>query len=241
MAEGIITRRGGGVPSVVATGGTVTDIEMLGGVTYRVHTFTSDGTFEVTRGGEVEVFVQGGGGGGGTGSARFADGAGGGGFVRALFTVPVGSTAIVVGSGGAPFTGCSTAGNSIRGATGGTSSFATIEGLGGQGSAADPNFGAGGGTVTTGAKQVLVAQSGQNGQTGNAAFTNKGGDNGRRVADPFFCAWGAGAPATDNAVQPAQATGFGNGGSSQNSCQGQNPQGGSAGRQGIVIVRYRIG
>jgi hypothetical protein len=51
---------------VAATGGTVTDITD-GGVSYRVHTFTSNGSFVVTTGGAVEylvVAVAGGGGGG---------------------------------------------------------------------------------------------------------------------------------------------------------------------------------
>ena len=43
-------------PGVAATGGTVTDITE-DGVVFRVHTFTSDGTFDVTRGGEVEYLV----------------------------------------------------------------------------------------------------------------------------------------------------------------------------------------
>jgi len=70
---------------LIATGGTVTDITQ-DGKEYRVHTFTSDGTFEVTRGGEVEyLVVAGGGAGGGDGgplgdtTARVGGGGGAGG------------------------------------------------------------------------------------------------------------------------------------------------------------------
>ncbi len=49
----------------IATGGTVTDT-VIGGVAYRIHTFTTTGnsTFTVTRGGEVEYLIVAGGGGG---------------------------------------------------------------------------------------------------------------------------------------------------------------------------------
>jgi len=77
MAEGIITRRGGGGAQFIeATGGTVTDITD-GGVDYRVHTFTSSGTFEVTSGGEVEYLVVAGGGGGRGGGDNVATDRGG--------------------------------------------------------------------------------------------------------------------------------------------------------------------
>lgn len=84
MAEGIITRRSGGFRGVAATGGTVTDISQDGQL-LRVHTFTSDGAFEVTRGGEVDILVVGG---GGAGAQRHGGGGGAGGMVEA-FSVPV--------------------------------------------------------------------------------------------------------------------------------------------------------
>jgi hypothetical protein len=48
----------------VASGGTVTDI-VDGGISYRVHTFTTSGDLVVGRGGEVEYLIVAGGGGGG--------------------------------------------------------------------------------------------------------------------------------------------------------------------------------
>ena len=71
---------------VSATGGTVTDI---GG--YRIHTFTTSGTFTVGAGGNIEVLVVAGGGGGG----------GGGGIVYGSTSISAGQViAVTVGTGG---------------------------------------------------------------------------------------------------------------------------------------------
>ena len=48
---------------VSATGGTTTDVT-VGGTDYRIHEFTSDGTFTVTAGGDVDILLVGGGGSG---------------------------------------------------------------------------------------------------------------------------------------------------------------------------------
>ena len=88
---------------VVATGGTVTDIEQ-GGALFRVHTFTSDGAFEVTRGGEVEYLVVAGGGGGGdrpdAGSNRRAGGGGAGGLLSGVQTINPNAYSVIAGLGG---------------------------------------------------------------------------------------------------------------------------------------------
>ena len=89
-------------PEIIASGGTVTDIEQDGRL-FRVHTFTSDGTFEVTRGGVVEYLIVAGGGGGGGGNGGSA-GAGGG-FVDGRTTLLAQAYSAVIGSGGAPGTG----------------------------------------------------------------------------------------------------------------------------------------
>ena len=90
--------------AAVATGGTVTDIEQ-DGKKFRVHTFTSSGTFEVTRGGNVDVLVVGGGGAGGVGrDSSSAHGGGGGGAGGLVFeqakTLSTEAYNIVVGNGG---------------------------------------------------------------------------------------------------------------------------------------------
>ena len=85
----------------VASGGTVTTVTDAGR-TYRVHTFTSDGTFTVTRADQpFSVLVVAGGG----GSAVAADGTvavgGGGGIIDApRVLLPTGALGITVGAGG---------------------------------------------------------------------------------------------------------------------------------------------
>ena len=83
-------------PAVIATGGTVTDVSQ-GGVSFRVHTFTSNGTFEVTRGGEVDVLLVGGGGGAGS---RHGGGGGAGGVINGTIILDVNDYNISVGDGG---------------------------------------------------------------------------------------------------------------------------------------------
>jgi len=88
---------------VVATGGTVTTYT-TGGTTYKVHTFTSSGTFNVTSGGPVDVLLVGGGGGGGYYLGAQVGGGGGGGGGQVVYqtgvSVSLGSFPVTVGSGG---------------------------------------------------------------------------------------------------------------------------------------------
>ena len=65
---------------ITATGGTITTYT-LGGITYKLHTFTSDGTFSVSSGSGngVEYFIVGGGGDGGSSVGGTNSSAGGGG------------------------------------------------------------------------------------------------------------------------------------------------------------------
>lgn len=80
----------------IATGGTTTNINQ-GGVSYRVHTFTSNGTFTVNTAGEVEYLIVGGGGSGGVDSGG---GGGAGGVLTGTKFVETGSYSIEVGTGG---------------------------------------------------------------------------------------------------------------------------------------------
>lgn len=82
----------------IATGGTVTDI-FQNGFQYRVHTFTSNGSFNVIRGGKVGYLVVAGGGGGGGGLQGGGGGAGGLIFSNEV-PFSAGSYSVVVGSGG---------------------------------------------------------------------------------------------------------------------------------------------
>lgn len=96
-----------GYPGVEATGGTITTYSS-GGITYKVHTFSSVGTtnFVVSANGTVDYLIIGGGGSGGAGRAspftEWPGGGGAGGFVEGTFNVTTGTTyPIVVGAGGA--------------------------------------------------------------------------------------------------------------------------------------------
>ena len=131
---------------VTATGGTVTTVC----TDYKVHTFTSPGTFEVTNAGnaagsnKIDYLVIAGGGGGGSngggggaGGYRFSDGTASGSYTAG--PSPLGASAldaslgcfpITVGAGG-PANPTPLAGN--RGGTGSNSIFSTITSAGGGG------------------------------------------------------------------------------------------------------------
>tara|TARA_R110000787_G_scaffold286102_1_gene403338 strand:- start:22 stop:1662 length:1641 start_codon:yes stop_codon:yes gene_type:complete len=116
---------------------------------YKVHSFTSGGTFAVTGSGDVEYLVIAGGGGGSSG------GAGAGGYLTNLGGTAVGVTAqsypITVGTGGTGVDG----GGSTAGNNGTNSVFSSITSIGG----------GGGGGVTSG-------DDGGNGGSGGGAGAN---------------------------------------------------------------------
>jgi hypothetical protein len=101
-----------------ATGGTVTD---AGG--YRIHTFTSDGTFAVSGAGGVEVLVVAGGGGGGH---QVGGGGGGGGVVYESSRFVSSNVPVTVGAGGA-----GAPSGPLPALSGGNSSFGTLVAIGG--------------------------------------------------------------------------------------------------------------
>ena len=73
-----------------------------GSENYKLHTFTSDGTFTVTASGIVEYLVVAGGGGGGSGQGNGGGhaGGGGGGVLTGTTWVPVGNHVVTVGDRG---------------------------------------------------------------------------------------------------------------------------------------------
>jgi hypothetical protein len=120
----------------VATGGTVTDVN-IGGILYRLHTFTASGTFTVTQVGNsnaVSYLVVAGGGGGGIFGG--AGGGGGGGVRSSTSTVALGAYPVVVGLGGA----LGTAPTNGRGTSGTNSSWNGIVSIGGGGGAGANNL-----------------------------------------------------------------------------------------------------
>ena len=83
----------------IASGGAATDIT-VSGVSYKLHTFTSDGNFVVTTGGWFDCLLFGGGSAGQYDSSNGGGGAAGGISQRTTYLSP-GTYAVKVGSGGA--------------------------------------------------------------------------------------------------------------------------------------------
>ena len=177
----------GSCSAYYATGGTVTE---AGG--YRIHTFTTSGTFTVNTGlSSVEVLTVAGGGGGGF---DVGGGGGGGGLVyNPTYAVSNGAITVTVGAGGA-----GAVNGSVRGANGNNSVFGTITAIGGGGggsystllSGSVGGSGGGGGSIigtqgVGGAGTAGQGNAGGNAQSGFSGTYGLGGGGG-----------GAGAPAS---------------------------------------------
>ena len=165
-----------------ATGGTVTTYSS-GGINYKVHTFTSSGTFIVQSSGTVEYLVIAG---GGSGGGQHGGGGGAGGYRTAPnFPVTATSYTITVGGGGAAISG---AANPNTGANGSNSVFSTITSIGGgagqgwsQGvGTAGFTGGSGGGASLNGPGGAGTAGQGNAGgsSTSSSTFPNGGGGGG---------------------------------------------------------------
>ena len=102
-----------------ASGGTIT----VSGA-YKVHTFTSSGSFTVDSTGIVDVLIVGG---GASGGGRHGGGGGGGGVMHiTAASLNSGSYTVVIGAGGAGVTG-----TGVRGISGSNTTFITETALGG--------------------------------------------------------------------------------------------------------------
>jgi len=185
-----------------ASGGSTQDVT-VGGQTYRVHTFTSSGTFTVSTVGSfgtVEYLVVGGGGGGGTNPGG---GGGAGGFrtnvagntsgnssgTEGAMSVSATSYGVTVGGGGSR--GNTYPGTNIYATNGGNSSFNGVTSLGGGKGGfywldgAGGSGGAGGGSAGGGAGAGTAGQGGNGGANsgylcggGGAASGSAGAGNG---------------------------------------------------------------
>lgn len=183
---------GGTFTAITATGGTVTDVG-----DFRIHTFTSGGTFTVSAVGsnpQVEYLIVAGGGSGG--ASNFAAGGGGaGGMLTGSTTVTATSYTITVGGGGAGVSG------------GGGGFFGNVVGNKGSNSTA---FG-------------FTAEGGGRGGAGSASAGGNGGSGGGASSGGTFSAGGTGNPGEGNdggsATQNPVGSGFvaagGGGGASQ--------------------------
>ena len=224
---------GGGIMS--ATGGTITTDG-----DYKVHSFTSNGTFTPTLAGEVEYLVIAGGGGGG--SSR-GGGGGAGGYRAGYLAVATQAYSITVGDGGAA--GDHT-GSPYVGGSGVNSVFSSITAAGGGGGGAASSDtgiagGSGGGAVgssspgagNTPSTSPVQGYAGGTANTGSGATDNWGagggggssgvGANGSAVAE----SQAAGGAGTANDITGASVT-YAAGGAGGNQLGGSNGTAGTA-------------
>jgi len=225
-----------------ATGGTVTTV---GG--YRIHTFTSSGTFTAGDSGAVDVLVVAGGGGGG--STYHGGGGGAGGFRESsAYTVSPTAYTITVGAG-RPGGVAGLPGDT--GIAGNNSVFSNITSLGGgggssYGDSAATSGGSGGG----GAQNYITGASGTSGQGNNGGNAPSGvswagggggggkgavGGNGTGNGTPENCVGGVGGVGAASTISGSSVYyaggGGGSGGYPGNAGAGGNGGGGAGGHQ----------
>jgi len=159
-----------------ATGGTITTYSG-----YKVHTFTSSGTFTANKSGSVNVLVVAGGGGGGS---HVGGGGGAGGMLASNLSVSAQSLTVTVGSGGVGSYNNGGYSGMPNGANGGNSSFSSLTAIGGgrgqewdHGSANNGGSG-GGGSNTVWSPGVGTSGQGNNGGTGHGSSPYECGGGG---------------------------------------------------------------
>lgn len=223
----------GGKSYIAATGGTVTTVG-----DYKVHTFTSAGTFTITSGStdQLEYLVVGG---GGAGGYNAGGGGGGGGVLHAATTLNPGSYAITVGGGGNGFSFSNGTASTFNGLTanggfaGGSSNGAG--GANGNGFAGSNPWndgvywygGDGGGALGAATQNTRIMGPGLTlGISGSTATYGVGGQG---MNDHSFM----------GSNQRAAATGYGQGGDGGTGGNGGQASYGGNGGPGVVIIRYR--
>jgi len=201
-----------------AIGGTVVEAEG-----YRIHTFTSSGTFSVIDGsGGVEALIIAGGGGGGNGGLTLGEGGGGGGGAGGVIQlssqfVSTGSYSIVVGAGGvgglnntnggnSSVLGFTAAGGGGGGRANGGSGVSGGSGGGGAGSSS-PSSTASGGSGTSGQGFNGGLGAGRSGGGGGGAGEVGGNSSGGSPATA-----GDGGDGIYSSITGAQASYAGGGG-----------------------------
>lgn len=234
---------------VNASGGTITTI-IENGKNYTVHTFTSNGTLNVTSSGNVEVLVVGGGGGatGGWSTHNYGAGAAGG-TARYNSSVRVsGNVTVVVGAGGSGVAGVGQWGSDTYAGSGRNSSFGSIVATGGNGSHTHTKNGASnadyiGGTGGSDQNSAGGAGAGGNGSA-NGGMGYWSSINGTLVGYGGGGAGIMGSPETGSGggiwTQPG-GVGLSNGRANSGGGGGGTSAGaytGGSGGSGIVIVRY---
>ena len=246
-----------------ATGGSIaTDGD------YKVHTFTSNGTFEVTTapaaGATVEYLLVAGGGAAGR-SWNWGGGGGGGGVLSGYLDVSAQEYAVVVGAGGAKGTTANTLGGGGNSTFGGLTAVGGGAGRSGYGGSS-PVYqtqtagGSGGGTIDgpgagtagqgfdggtgTGGSNPHAGGGGGASEAGSTDAIMDGGDGMTNWITGAAVVYGGGGAGSreDNAKG---AAGTGGGGSNAAGTNGLGGGAGSAaadtnGGSGVVIIRYRF-
>ena len=235
------------------SGGTVTTYE-----SYRVHKFTSSGTFNSgSFSGNVEYAVVGGGGGAGNRGSRWGGAGGAGGFRSSISGVNSGNSSssesayavtsdtaytVTIGGGGGP--GALSMGT---GGSGGNTSFGTITSNGGGGGGA---FGGASGACGGGGSNGAGGGSGTVGQGHNGGGSQDqgfGGGGGGAISAGGVNSRGAYTQLTDK-VQSGSVTlcfggGMSTGAGPANTGYGGgagNGGGGQSGGSGVVYIRYTL-
>lgn len=241
----------------IATGGDEIGTFTDGGTTYKYHKFTTDGTFEVTREGEVDLLIIGGGGAGGGRNVKNGGGGGAGEVLEILSEpLPVGSYTVNIGLGGTSSTSSPAPSTTDGGLTDFAGGGYTAAGGGGGGVGQNQNGrsgASGGGATAVGTGGTATAGN----AGGNGVATDRAGGGGGAGA--------AGGTQSSNTSDVSGAAGvsknydgtlisYGNGGRVDNSITlPLTPGSGGAGKwatsgtslgqngaNGILIVRYAV-
>ena len=204
-----------------ATGGTESTYSS-GGVSYKVHTFTSSGTFTADASGSVDVLMVAGGGGGGF---QVGGGGGAGGLLYGTISVSAQAYTINIGNGGGG------APSSITyGVNGGNTTAFSATAIGG-GKGGNHNGACGnvaGGSFAGGSGGGGGAYGGYNGACNTGAPANQGnsggltgyGNAGGNGRDTEWCAGGGGGAGSAGYNSPAASTGGDGGTGKQYSISG---------------------
>jgi len=225
-----------------ATGGSVKDVSNYNGTgqTWRVHTFTGNGTFNVEVAAQpFRVLVVGGGECSHSGS--YNGGYSGGAHINDKETLPLGSHSVNIGAGGPRNSGKS----------GGASKLGSLTGGGGSRSAGVGNPGGGGNQNGSNGYYTNIRGSYEHfagGGGGGGAFNSGYGVAGRPGGAGGGGTGGHGAgdldpPGTKADSSGHDATGYGSGGGGRGQAGGDTGTSSTtgAGSSGIVIVAYQIG
>jgi len=189
-----------GIGEYQATGGTVTTYSS-GGVNYKVHTFTTSGTYTVTAGtANIDYLVVAAGGGGGP----IGGGGGAGGVLVGSIASTFGAYSIVIGGGGTNGQGGSTPATN-----GGNTTALGLTAIGGGGGGQHQS----GGSSTSGLSGGSGGGGADNGTPGGAGTSGQGNAGGTGIPSlPSTQRGGGGGGGAGAAGASATSSGMGNGG-----------------------------